>query len=108
MKTLRLDIKKKMHTTEVERYLNFSEEIKNGEFISLVGHSGCGKSTLLRILAGLIKPDAGTVQYVTIICLINVARRILTQQSGIMPIRFKDFELFPSLKETRPQSMTQK
>lgn len=36
-------------------------EIKNGEFISIVGHSGCGKSTLLRIVAGLENYDRGTV-----------------------------------------------
>jgi len=28
-------------------------EIKQGEFISLIGHSGCGKSTLLNMIAGL-------------------------------------------------------
>jgi NitT/TauT family transport system ATP-binding protein len=33
------------------------------EFVSLVGPSGCGKSTALRIVAGLLKPDAGTVAF---------------------------------------------
>ena len=28
-------------------------DIKEGEFVVLVGHSGCGKSTLLKIIAGL-------------------------------------------------------
>ena len=28
-------------------------EIREGEFIAIVGHSGCGKSTLLKIIAGL-------------------------------------------------------
>ena len=32
-----------------------------GEFVCLVGPSGCGKSTLLRILAGLLRPDRGSV-----------------------------------------------
>jgi NitT/TauT family transport system ATP-binding protein len=32
-----------------------------GEFVAIVGPSGCGKSTLLRIVAGLIRPSAGTV-----------------------------------------------
>jgi ABC-type nitrate/sulfonate/bicarbonate transport system ATPase subunit len=32
-----------------------------GEFVSLIGPSGCGKSTLLRLIAGLIRPDAGTL-----------------------------------------------
>jgi NitT/TauT family transport system ATP-binding protein len=34
-----------------------------GSFVSLVGPSGCGKSTALRIVAGLLKPDAGTVTF---------------------------------------------
>ena len=30
-----------------------------GEFVALLGPSGCGKSTVLRVLAGLLRPDAG-------------------------------------------------
>ncbi|WP_013321845.1 nitrate ABC transporter ATP-binding protein [Gloeothece verrucosa] len=36
-------------------------EIKQGEFISLIGHSGCGKSTLLNMIAGLDLPTEGIV-----------------------------------------------
>lgn len=36
-------------------------DIKQGEFVTLVGASGCGKSTLLRILAGLESADEGRV-----------------------------------------------
>lgn len=34
-----------------------------GEFILILGHSGSGKSTLLGMLAGLIRPSAGTVRF---------------------------------------------
>lgn len=37
-------------------------EIKEGEFVTIVGHSGCGKSTLLKIIAGLEKNDTGIVE----------------------------------------------
>ncbi|HBB35320.1 MAG TPA: bacitracin ABC transporter ATP-binding protein [Cyanobacteria bacterium UBA8803] len=40
---------------------NIELKIKQGEFISLIGHSGCGKSTLLNIIAGLDKPTQGGV-----------------------------------------------
>ncbi|MGK7951177.1 MAG: ABC transporter ATP-binding protein [Xenococcaceae cyanobacterium] len=41
---------------------NVSFELKRGEALGLVGKNGSGKSTLLRIIAGLIKPDLGTVE----------------------------------------------
>jgi nitrate/nitrite transport system ATP-binding protein len=35
--------------------------VRRGEFISILGAMGSGKSTLLSIVAGLTRPDAGTV-----------------------------------------------
>ena len=37
-------------------------EVRESEFITLVGRSGCGKSTLLRIIAGLLPASAGEVR----------------------------------------------
>jgi nitrate/nitrite transport system ATP-binding protein len=34
-------------------------EIREGEFISIIGHSGCGKSTVLNLIAGLLQPSEG-------------------------------------------------
>ncbi|HXK24013.1 MAG TPA: ABC transporter ATP-binding protein [Myxococcota bacterium] len=33
-----------------------------GEFVAILGPSGCGKSTLLRMIAGLDRPDAGSIE----------------------------------------------
>ena len=38
-----------------------SLSVREGEFVCLVGPSGCGKSTLLSIIAGLERPDRGSV-----------------------------------------------
>ena len=38
-----------------------SLNVKEGEFVSLVGKSGCGKTTLLSLLSGLEKPTKGKV-----------------------------------------------
>src|ERR1700716_1781710 len=35
--------------------------LQAGEFVSLLGPSGCGKTTTLRMIAGFIKPTAGTI-----------------------------------------------
>ncbi|NJR49030.1 MAG: ABC transporter ATP-binding protein [Leptolyngbyaceae cyanobacterium CSU_1_3] len=39
-----------------------SFQLRRGEAVGLIGKNGSGKSTLLRIIAGLIKPDMGTVE----------------------------------------------
>jgi nitrate/nitrite transport system ATP-binding protein len=38
---------------------NINLNIKEGEFISIIGHSGCGKSTVLNLIAGLTQPTEG-------------------------------------------------
>lgn len=40
---------------------NIELKIKQGEFVSFIGHSGCGKSTLLNLIAGLEKATVGGV-----------------------------------------------
>jgi len=37
-------------------------DIKEGEFVAILGENGAGKSTMLRQLTGLLRPDRGTVE----------------------------------------------
>ena len=49
-------------TVSVKRALNgLNFDIKDGEFISIVGHNGSGKSTLARQINALIAPTSGTL-----------------------------------------------
>ena len=53
-------------------------QIAASEFVVLLGASGCGKTTLLRLLAGLDRPDGGTVSVPT-------ARAIVLQGARLLP-----------------------
>ena len=38
-------------------------DIGHGKIHGLIGPNGCGKSTLLKLMAGLLKPDLGNINY---------------------------------------------
>lgn len=40
-----------------------SFDIKQGEIVTLIGANGAGKSTTLNIVAGLIRPDSGSIEF---------------------------------------------
>lgn len=40
---------------------DFTLNMKQGEFVSVIGHSGCGKSTVLMMLAGLTEKTSGNI-----------------------------------------------
>ena len=37
--------------------------VDRGEFVTLLGPSGCGKTTTLRLIAGLLRPDGGEIEF---------------------------------------------
>ena len=55
------NVKKSYNKREILRGIDL--EIKDGEFVSVMGESGSGKSTLLSILAGNATPDEGEVTF---------------------------------------------
>jgi heme exporter protein A len=47
----------------IELFANISFALDHGEGMAITGPNGAGKSTLLRILAGLLRPVGGSVQF---------------------------------------------
>jgi iron(III) transport system ATP-binding protein len=70
-------------------------DLQHGEILALLGPSGCGKTTLLRTIAGLERPDSGTIEVGG-----NVvsARHVFTPpERRRVGMVFQDVALFPHL-----------
>lgn len=51
------------YTNDSENYIlnDVSFQIKEGEWLSIVGHNGSGKSTMVRLMDGLLKAESGDI-----------------------------------------------
>ncbi len=72
--------------TDVLILKDISFDVKDGEFVCILGQSGCGKSTLLRLLAGLETPTSGTI---------TLDGDEITGASLNRGVVFQDYGLFP-------------
>jgi ABC-type lipoprotein export system ATPase subunit len=82
---------------QIRALSNVSLQLKQGEFVALVGRSGCGKSTLLNLAGAMDFPSSGEV-------LLDGAATSSLDDSGLTRLRrekvgfiFQSFQLLPTL-----------
>jgi multiple sugar transport system ATP-binding protein len=88
--SLRLD-RLERHFGKVRALDELSLEIPAGAFVTLLGPSGCGKSTTLNLIAGLDRPDGGTV---------HLGERDITRvppNERRMAMVFQNYALYPHM-----------
>ena len=88
-----VDIKdvSKVYPTSTGSYTvleNVNLQVKEGEFICVIGHSGCGKSTLLNMVSGFATPTDG---------LVTVAGKTITEPGPDRMVVFQNYALLPWL-----------
>ena len=94
---LQIDVKRKMLTSDGERELHVKADIPEGKLLCLFGKSGAGKTTLLRMLAGLIKPQGGSIRFGTNLWYDASAKIQLKPQARDIGYMFQDYALFPNM-----------
>jgi ABC-type sugar transport system ATPase subunit len=79
------------HFGKVRALDDLSLDIPAGSFVTLLGPSGCGKSTTLNIVAGLDRPDAGSVR------LGGVDITTVPPNERRMAMVFQNYALYPHM-----------
>jgi NitT/TauT family transport system ATP-binding protein len=65
---------------------NFNLQVQDGDFVCLLGPSGCGKTSVLKLVAGLNRPDSGTI---------SVDGKRVTGPGVERSMVFQNYGLFP-------------
>jgi nitrate/nitrite transport system ATP-binding protein len=86
---------------------NLDLTVDEGDFVSIIGYSGTGKSTLINLIAGLLRPDSGSVKMDgSAIKGPGPERGIVFQNYSLLPwltvtenVRLAVDQIFPELSE---------
>ena len=94
---IRFSLKKKLHGAQGDFLLELEFEMEENELIVILGPSGSGKTTLLRMLAGLEKPEEGSIEVKGEVWY-DLKRGInLPPQKRDVGFVFQDYALFPNM-----------
>ena len=89
------NLKKSYNGEEVLR--GVSLEIRDGEFVSVMGKSGSGKSTLISIMGAHLAPDSGRVLHDGVDIFSLGERKIAKMRCTSLGFVFQNFRLIPTL-----------
>ncbi len=76
---------------------DFNLNVNDGEFITIFGPNGCGKTTLLNIMAGILTPDFGEINFnQKLISSLRIGFVFQDYRNSLFPwLRIKDNISFP-------------
>ncbi|MDC6470424.1 ABC transporter ATP-binding protein [Flavobacteriales bacterium] len=95
MKILEIENLSKSYESKQEVVSDCSFSIESGNICAIVGESGSGKSTLFRLIAGLERPDKGSIKVKEKI--VSNDKFIVAPKDRNVGLVFQDFSLFPHM-----------
>ena len=82
-------LKKSFRNHEIIRDLSL--DVERGEFLVVFGPSGCGKTVLLRLIAGMLRPDAGDI------CIDGESLTDVNPEYRDVGMAFQNYALYPHM-----------
>lgn len=94
---IRVRVKKLLHGFDGNFWLDVDLQVREGEFVVILGQSGSGKTTLLRSIAGLETPDEGYIEVNGQVWFDSSKGINLPPQRRSVGFVFQDYALFPNM-----------
>ena len=95
MKILEIENLSKSYESKLEVVSDCSFSIESGNICAIVGESGSGKSTLFKLIAGLERPEKGSIKVKEKI--VSNDKFIVAPKNRNVGLVFQDFSLFPHM-----------
>ena len=95
MKILEIENLSKSYESKLEVVSDCSFSIESGNICAIVGESGSGKSTLFKLIAGLERPEKGSIKVKEKI--VSNDKFIVDPKNRNVGLVFQDFSLFPHM-----------
>ena len=80
---------------EAEVVSDLSLAVSDGEFVVILGPSGCGKTTTLRMIAGLERPDTGSVRIGDRV--VSAPGRFVRPEERAIGMVFQSYAIWPHM-----------
>jgi molybdate transport system ATP-binding protein len=94
---IKIKLSKKLFSSTGSMVLDVDFNIERNSFVAVTGLSGSGKTTLLRCLAGLTRPDSGSITFDDKILYDSEKKISVPSRKRNIGFVFQDYALFPNM-----------
>src|SRR5690606_11332854 len=94
---IEMQVRRRLQGADGELNLNVNATIQTGDLVALYGPTGSGKSSILRMVAGLMRPDQGTIRVGDELWFDHEKNVNVPPQDREIGMVFQEYSLFPNM-----------